>query len=277
MVTYAQLAEMDTHGLTGAAEAAGGLSHALSRRGDEVRSVCDFPNDVWCGVDALSASMRLAIQAGPLYRASDALSRAGAVLDGLADEIDAAREHLRGALDLIAGTGITISADGTITTPVVDSPTLADHNAELARQATEIIYEALLRAATADSAAVAALEGGDVGGDDDPVGDFFSDRFSPGVSADSNGDVSLGLGEAEHRIGIEGPSIDSGPFSVNSGGIGLTDNPYPGISLDRWPPKVSVPFVDASLPNVSVDFEEADEAADDFFTDLVNGLRGPRY
>src|SRR5690606_29201077 len=137
-------------------------------------------------------------------------------------------------------------------TPVVDSAQKAAHHAELGRQAVAIIREALRMAETADETATAALEGGSGGssGSDDggsggganTPSKFVKDRFNPSLSMDKDGNLGLGLGESKNDIGIKGPSLSSGPFSLNSGGVELNDNPWPGISLDRWPPKISPPF-----------------------------------
>lgn len=274
MVTYAQLSAMDTSRLSAAATAAGTLARSLTRRGDEVRSLAQWPNDMWSGRDSMAASFRLTIQSGPLYDASDAFKRGRSVLENLVDGVTAAKEHLRGAQNLLAGTGMTISPDGTVTTPVVDSAARAAHHAELARQAVAIIKEALRMAETADENATAALEGGTGGGHGgggaDTPSKFFKDRFHPSLSMDKDGNLGLGLGESKNDIGIEGPSLKSGPFSLNSGGVELNDDPWPGISLDRWPPKVSPPFGGVSVPNVSVDVGEVAERAKESGELLLN-------
>lgn len=265
MVNYAQLSTMDVSRLSTAAQAAGTLSRKLSHHGEDVRSAADWPGGMWSGMDAMTASFQLASQVAPLYRASDAFRNGRAALEDLVDGITAAKEHLKSAQDLVAGTGITISADGTVTTPLVDSPTRADHHSRLAGQAAAIIQEALRMAEAADDRASASLRGASTSGDGggDTPSDFFSDRFDPSISMDDKGNFGLGFGEAKNRLGIEGPSLSEGPFSLNSGSLGLTDNPYPGVSLDRWPPKISGPFIDVSAPNVSVDVEELGEAAED--------------
>ncbi|MGH8793987.1 MAG: hypothetical protein ACRDXX_15245 [Stackebrandtia sp.] len=263
---------MDTSKLSTAAAAAGSLSSSLSDRGGEVRSAADIPGGMWSGIDASAAGGLLSGQPPPLFDASSAFTRGQAALEDLVDGVDAAKEHLRGAQDLIAGTGITIDDDGKVTTPAADSPDVAERNAELARQAADIIEEALKMAEAADDAATGAFESA-AGG----VGDYLMDHFSPGISMDKDGAVGLGLGEGENIFGVTGPSLESGPFSLNSGNVGITDNPWPGVSLDRWPPKVSLPFVDVSAPNISVDLGEVGEGlsdAKDGLADLLNPFDG---
>lgn len=54
-------------------------------RGDEIRSICDFPSDLWCGPDALTASPRLAVQAGDSTRLPTQASILGVARPGHAD------------------------------------------------------------------------------------------------------------------------------------------------------------------------------------------------
>ncbi|MGH8792136.1 MAG: hypothetical protein ACRDXX_05755, partial [Stackebrandtia sp.] len=157
MVTYAQLAGMDTSKLTGAAEAAGGLSGSLSGHADAVQTAAQIPQGMWQGDDSVAAGNLVADQSPPLFDASDAFNQGKGALEGLVEGIDAAKEHLQGAHDAVAGTGITIGGDGTVTTPVVDSPDVAAHNDELARQARQIIDEALQMAGDADDTAVNSI------------------------------------------------------------------------------------------------------------------------
>ncbi|MGH8792917.1 MAG: alpha/beta hydrolase [Stackebrandtia sp.] len=157
MVSYAQLVDMDTSKLTGAAEAAGSLSNTISGHAGDVRSAAEIPVGMWSGLDAAAAKDLIGQQPPPLYDASDAFQRGQAALEDLVEGVEAAKEHLRGAHDAVAGTGIVIGADGTVTTPVVDSPETAERNEELARQALEIIDEALKMAGEADDSAIAAI------------------------------------------------------------------------------------------------------------------------
>ncbi|MGH8794392.1 MAG: hypothetical protein ACRDXX_17300 [Stackebrandtia sp.] len=252
MITYAQLIDMDMSKLSTAAETAGSLSSTLSGRASALQAAAAIPAGMWAGVDAAAAGGLILSQAPPLFDASDAFSRGQAVMEDLVDGLEAAKEHLQGAHDLVAGTGITIHGDGTVTTPAVDSVNLAEHNAVLAQQARDVIDEALAMADEADQEAAAALDSDD----DSVVPDFLKDTFHPGLNMDKEGNLSLNLGESEHSIGIEGPSHEMGPFGFNTGGVGLNDNPYPGISLDRWPPKVSLPFMEFGGPSVNVDLVE---------------------
>ncbi|MGH8792918.1 MAG: alpha/beta hydrolase [Stackebrandtia sp.] len=172
MVTYAQLSSMDTSKLTTAAGSAGSLSSSLSTRAGEVNSAADIPGGTWDGLDATAAGDLIGRQPPPLYDASDAFQRGRTALEDLADEIGTAKERLQDAHELIAGTGITIGGDGTVTTPVVDSQETAQRNDGIAKQATAIINQALQMANTADQTAVAALQsiGTKVNPDDIPNG-----------------------------------------------------------------------------------------------------------
>ncbi|MGH8792151.1 MAG: hypothetical protein ACRDXX_05830 [Stackebrandtia sp.] len=255
MVTYAQLINMDTSRLSAAASTAGSLSSSLSDRGALVQSRSDIPEGMWNGADASAAGGALEILTPPLFDASDAFKRGRAALEDLVDGVDAAKERLQDAHNLVAGTGITISSDGDVFPPLADDPAEAERLGRLAEQAREIIADALRMADEADNTAVDAI--GAVAGD---VGDFFKDRFGPGVNVDARGGTSLGLGNHKNDLlGWSGTGVKVGPVGVNTGGVALTDNPYPGVSLDRWPPKVSVPFVNASIPNVSVDVQKTQD------------------
>ncbi|ADD40352.1 hypothetical protein [Stackebrandtia nassauensis] len=157
MVTYSQLVNMDTSKLSGAAEAAGGLSSTLSTRAGEVQTSAQIPGGMWAGVDASAASGLLETQPSPLFDASDVFRSSRAALEDLVVDLEAAKTKLTDAQDLVAGTGITIGPDGTVTTPVVESATAADRNAQLAQQARELIDEALKLADHADQTAVSTL------------------------------------------------------------------------------------------------------------------------
>lgn len=153
MVDYAQLTNLDTSRLTSAAEASGSLSSALSTDADDVLSAAEIPPGMWAGRDSDAASGLLSHQPPPLFAASDAFKRGQAVLEDLVTELEAARRRLADAHDLVAGTGITIGADGTVTTPVVDDPAEAQTNDRLAGQAADIIGEAVRMANEADARA----------------------------------------------------------------------------------------------------------------------------
>ncbi|MGH8793587.1 MAG: hypothetical protein ACRDXX_13215 [Stackebrandtia sp.] len=150
---------MDTSKLSGAAEAAGGLSSTLTGRAGEVQSAAQIPGGMWTGLDASAASGLLQVQPPPLYDASDAFKRGRAALEDLVVDLTAAKSKLTDAQDLVAGTGITIGPDGTVTTPVVDSAAAADRNAQIAQQARQVIDEALRQAGQADQTAVSAIQG----------------------------------------------------------------------------------------------------------------------
>ncbi|MGH8793685.1 MAG: hypothetical protein ACRDXX_13710 [Stackebrandtia sp.] len=180
---------MDTSRLATAAETAASLSSSLSDRSTEVGSASAIPSDMWQGQDAFGASNLLINQQAPLWAASSAFTRGQAALEDLVDGIDAAKEHLQSALDVVSGTGITIGGDGTVTTPVVDSATVAEHNASLAEQARAIIDEALAMAEEADEAAVSAIngesgddgEGGGEDGDDQSVLEWLNGGWREGM------------------------------------------------------------------------------------------------
>lgn len=157
MVTYAQLRTMDTSKLTGAAEAAGSLAGVMTTRGGEVASVAQIPAGMWAGLDASAASGMMSPLSGPLYDVSDSATNAQGVIDTLVTELEKAKTKLDDAHDLIAGTGITIGADGTVTTPVVDDKAVADRNARIAEQVVGIIDAAVEMANKADDTAVGAL------------------------------------------------------------------------------------------------------------------------
>ncbi|ADD40820.1 protein of unknown function DUF1023 [Stackebrandtia nassauensis DSM 44728] len=158
MVSYSQLLNMDTAKLTGAAEAAGGLSSTLSTRAGEVQSAADIPGGMWTGIDSSAASSLIGAQPSPLYDASDAFRRGRAALEDLVTGVEAAKDRLGDAQDLVGGTGITIGGDGTVTTPVVDNPTTAANNDRIAQQARQIIDAALKMAEEADQTATAAVQ-----------------------------------------------------------------------------------------------------------------------
>lgn len=154
MVSYSELRNLDTSMLTSAATASGGLSGDLSSRGGELASAAQIPGGTWHGADASAATGKLSPLPDPLYDASDAFRHGQGVLETLVDSLLSAKERLQDAHGMAAGTGIVIGADGSVTTPVVDSPTQAERNLERARQIREIIDEALEMAEEADSVAV---------------------------------------------------------------------------------------------------------------------------
>ncbi|MGH8794475.1 MAG: alpha/beta hydrolase, partial [Stackebrandtia sp.] len=117
MVNYAQLLDLDTSKLTTAATTAGSLGSALSSRGSEVSSVADIPSGMWDGADAQAAISLLNPQSGPLFDASDAFSQSQGILEDLAEGLEKAKSMLADAKGLADGAGITIGADGTVTTP----------------------------------------------------------------------------------------------------------------------------------------------------------------
>lgn len=185
MVTFAQLRDLDTSNLNKAASSAGSLSEDLSTRGSEVSAAAKIPVETWSGSDSTAASAKLSPLSEPLYDTSDSSSRAKGVLEDLAVALQSEKERLQDAYDVIAGTGITISDDGTVHTPPVDSEEEAQRNAELARKSRGIIVEALAGADRADNDAASAL---------DKLGDAFGDglgEFSNVVSsaAEVYGDI----------------------------------------------------------------------------------------
>lgn len=157
MVSYAQLVNMDTSKLTTAAETSGSLSGALTTNAADVQTAAEIPSGIWAGPDSGAASDLLASLPSPLYDASDMFTKGQRVLETLATEIETAKEQLQDAHSLVAGTGITIGLDGAVTTPVVESVTIAEHNDELARQARAIIDGAVQLADKADALAEKAL------------------------------------------------------------------------------------------------------------------------
>ncbi|ADD42355.1 alpha/beta hydrolase [Stackebrandtia nassauensis] len=179
MVNYSQLLNMDTSKLSTAATTSGNLSKALTERAGEVGGKADIPAGMWAGLDAGLASSLISDQQSPLFDASDAFKRGQATLDDLVDGLQAAKERLADAHDLVAGTEVTIGPDGTVTTPPADNPTMANQNAFLARQAAEIIDDALRMANEADDKASAAV------GEIDPA----SKKDIPNGKGDSAEDV----------------------------------------------------------------------------------------
>ncbi|MGH8791620.1 MAG: hypothetical protein ACRDXX_03135, partial [Stackebrandtia sp.] len=319
--------DMDTSKLSAAAETAAGLSSSLSDRAGQVGSAAEIPSGTWSGGDAQAAGNLLGEQPPPLFDASDAFNRGRAALEDLVTGIDSAKEHLRDAHDLVSGTGIVIGGDGTVTTPTVDSPTVAEHNAELARQARQIIDEAVDMAGQADQAAVDALsddegifglphlvpkgeeleiipgvlgyhnhnnEGNPLeflnGGwqnyvpaaplhrwteeewDNSYLGGLLhvssehGDGGSLGASLGWDGEnVGLGIGgDPQRKFVISGPQTDVGPVNVNwLGSVEGNDSMIPSLGWapdengrTRLLPKVGVPGVSWSSPNVSVDLAE---------------------
>lgn len=170
MVNYAQLRDLDTSKLVSAAEAAGGLSGSLSARGGEVAQVSQIPAGMWAGPDASAASGMMSPLSMPLYDVSDAATTSQGVITTLVGDLEKAKERLADAHEVIAGTGITISADGTVTTPVVDDPAVAAENDRKAAQARTIIDEAVTAANQADDKASGTLAS---------VGDFFTKMLGP--------------------------------------------------------------------------------------------------
>lgn len=157
MVDFAQLTKMNTSKLTSAAAASGKFATAMTTRGEEVRTSSVIPAGMWTGADANAASTLLAGMPEPLYNLSDSANRGKKTLDDLATEIGRAKERLQDAHDAIAGTGITIGADGTVTTPVVNDPNVAAENDRKAQSARDIIADALNIANDADTAAAKDL------------------------------------------------------------------------------------------------------------------------
>lgn len=229
MVTYSQLANMDTSKLTSAAETAGTLSGTLTDRAVEVVSAADIPGGMWDGIDASAASSLLAAQPAPLFDASDAFRQGRAALEDLVTGIQAAKERLTDAQDLVGGTGITIGPDGSVTTPVVDDQATAADNERIAQQILQVIAEALKLAGEADDTAVAAIQavGMDVsesaipdGEDDSPqeVKDWW-DSLSPteqqafiAQHSDVIGNLDGIPAEARHQANLNNlqAEIDSG-------------------------------------------------------------------
>lgn len=156
MVNFAQLRDLDTSKLTTAASTSAQLSGDLSSRGTEVASAAQ-PVDAWHGADAAAKTSMMSPLANPLYDASDAFNYGSGVLDTLVDDLTAAKSKLESAIELAAGTGIQISADGTVTTPEVTSMAVAERNAELAAQIRREIDEALEDANDADISASGSL------------------------------------------------------------------------------------------------------------------------
>ncbi|ADD42549.1 alpha/beta hydrolase [Stackebrandtia nassauensis] len=153
MVDYAQLTNMDTSKLTRAAEESGSLAGALSTSAQDVQTASDIPAGMWAGRDSTAASDLMATQPPPLFVASDAFKRSQAVLEDLVTDLEAARRRLQDAHDLVAGTGLTIGPDGTVTTPVVNNPAEAQANERLAQQVRDVIDEAVRMANDADDKA----------------------------------------------------------------------------------------------------------------------------
>lgn len=166
MVSYAQLNGMDTSKLTSAANAAEQLAKDLSDRAEELRCAAEpRASELWTGGDELAARTRIGEMPEPLYDGSGAFSRGQGGLEDLVDDIDAAKEHLEGAHDIAARSSIVISDDGTVSYPPApqgltpeDASAQQQHLASLARQARDIIDEALQMAVDADEAAVGRFE-----------------------------------------------------------------------------------------------------------------------
>lgn len=159
MVTYAELRDLDTSRMTTAASTAGTLSGDLNTRGAEVTSAAEIPTGTWNGNDRDAASQMISPLADPLYDTSDSCVQSQGVLEDLVGDLESAQERLQDAHNMAAGTGITISADGTVTTPVVDTPEEASANEERARQIRNIIDEAVEEANEADRNASGTLQG----------------------------------------------------------------------------------------------------------------------
>ncbi|GAA4893146.1 hypothetical protein LX16_1891 [Stackebrandtia albiflava] len=157
MVSYAELANMDMTRLAGAAEVSGVLAGRLATHTTDLRTVADIPPDVWSGPDEAAASDSLVTRSESLYAVSDVFARCRTILEELVTALGTARERLGDAHERIAGTGITIGPDGTVTTPVVQDADVATFNEELAQQARAVIDEALRWAREADDRAANAL------------------------------------------------------------------------------------------------------------------------
>lgn len=157
MVDYAQLLNLDTSKLTSAAETSGGLSRAITNRGGEVADASQISGEMWLADDSRAAQTKMEPLPDPLYDVSDNAGKSKAILEQLAETLEKAKVKLADARDLVAGTGITISGDGTITTPVVNDLPTHESNQRIAQQARETIDEALKLANDADEEASGGL------------------------------------------------------------------------------------------------------------------------
>lgn len=194
MVDYAQLRNLDTSKLTSAAEAAGGLSSAVTSRGGEVANAAQIPQGMWAGLDSSAASGMMSPLSNPLYDVSDSATHSQGVITTLVDDLEKAKSKLDDAHDVIAGTGITISPDGTVTTPVVNDPAVAAENDRKAKEAKRIIDEAVADANGADDKASGALAS---------VGQFLAQTLGPPQNSPLGpwATASWGAGQAAGRFG----------------------------------------------------------------------------
>ncbi|MGH8791592.1 MAG: hypothetical protein ACRDXX_02995, partial [Stackebrandtia sp.] len=211
MVDYAQLRNLDTLKLTTAAEAAGGLSGTMSNRGGQVASAAAIPAGMWAGADAATASSLMSPLSGPLYDVSDSASRSQGVLEDLVSELKSAQSRLDDAHDLAAGTGITIGADGAVTTPVVNDAGTADANDALARQIRNVIDEAVRMANQADDVAVGALaSAGGLLGPPESLGGWGWAAYGTRIGVGRAGNVASWF--AKTRVGRFAPRGPDGRF-----------------------------------------------------------------
>lgn len=194
MVNYAQLRNLDTSKLVSAAEAAGGLSGTMTTRGGEVAQAAQIPGGMWAGMDASAASGMMSPLSTPLYDVSDSATASQNVITDLVSNLEDAKSRLDDAHGVIAGTGITISADGTVTTPVVDDPDLAAENDRKATEASRIITEAVQAANDADDHASGALAS---------VGEFLGSVLGPPSNSPLGpwGTAGWGLSQGLGRTG----------------------------------------------------------------------------
>lgn len=196
MVSYAELKSMTFENLTNAAGASESMSSDLSDRAGEVLEAADINPEEWFGSDSEAASSAVNSNAPPLEDASDVFHRAQAALEDLAEEMSAAQEHLSGADDAVAGTKARIEADGTVVVPDGLEEDEAETAHEAARQARDIIDEALEMAEDADSSAVAALNALGMSTDANDIPDGSDD------SPEDVNDWWEGLSEAEQQAYI---------------------------------------------------------------------------
>lgn len=154
MVTFAQLRSMDTSKLSSAADTAQSLSKVMADNADAVSSAAEISDGTWDGMDKDAATELVRIMAAPLGDVSDMASKVSSALDTLVGKLEQAKSRLQDAFDLVAGTGITISGDGTVTTPVVSDPGVAAVNEMRAQDARFAIDDALRIANEADEKAV---------------------------------------------------------------------------------------------------------------------------
>lgn len=157
MVDYAQLRDMDLAKLISSAEAAGDLSAAIAARGGEVASASKIDGTMWNGEDADSASKLMSPLANPLYDVSDSALTSKRAIEDLVTKLQAAKDLLDDAHDLIGDTGIVIEPDGRVTTPVVPDPIVDAVNQRIAKQIRDLIVEALRQANQADDDTVGSL------------------------------------------------------------------------------------------------------------------------